>query len=127
MVASMSSLPDDHDASQLIQIGALASASGVTVRTLHHYDAIGLLVPDERTPSGRRLYSQADVIRLYRIVALRRLRLPLEQIAALLEHEPDLTEAIASHLERVEHELELQRSLWASRGSSRPSKSGVAR
>jgi hypothetical protein len=52
-----------------IRIGALAKAAGLTVRTLHHYDAIGLLVPDERAGGGRRLYSPANVGRLERTLA----------------------------------------------------------
>jgi len=95
----------------LIPIGQLASAVGLTVRTLHHYDAIGLLVPAERSYSGRRLYSPVDVRRLYRIVALRRLGLGLAEIGALLDSSPDLAHAVRRHLERVERALELQRRL----------------
>jgi DNA-binding transcriptional MerR regulator len=95
----------------LIQIGQLASAVGLTVRTLHHYDAIGLLVPTERSQAGRRLYSPRDVRRLYRIVALRRLGLGLAEIGALLDSSPDLAQAVRRHLERVERQLELQRRL----------------
>ena len=98
-----------------LQIGQLAKATGVTVRTLHHYDAIGLLVPDERTQSGRRLYSDRNVRRLYQIVALRQLGLPLEEIAAVLRRRPDLEEAVRRHLARVDealsHQLRLKRTL----------------
>jgi DNA-binding transcriptional MerR regulator len=83
----------------------------LTVRTLHHYDAIGLLVPTERSSSGRRLYAPRDVRRLYRIVALRRLGLGLEEIGVLLDQSPDLASAVRRHLEAVEHQLELQRRL----------------
>jgi len=65
-------------------IGELATASGVTVRTLHHYDEIGLLPPGGRTGSGHRRYTAGDLRRLYRIRALRMLGLSLEEIAALL-------------------------------------------
>jgi MerR family transcriptional regulator, thiopeptide resistance regulator len=95
----------------LIPIGQLASSVGLTVRTLHHYDAIGLLVPAERSHAGRRLYSARDVRRLYRIVALRRLGLGLPEIGALLDSSPDLAQAVRRHLERVEQQLELQRRL----------------
>jgi DNA-binding transcriptional MerR regulator len=98
---------DEH----LIQIGELATAVGLTVRTLHHYDAIGLLVPAHRSQSGRRLYSPQDVRRLYRIVALRRLGLGLAEIEGLLDASPDLAEAVRGHLHRVEHQLELGRRL----------------
>lgn len=102
---------DPPQTGELTQVGALARATGLTVRTLHHYDAIGLLVPDERSSSGRRLYSTRNVSRLYRIVALRRLGLSLEEIAAILDHEPDLAAAIQAHLARVERELEAQTRL----------------
>jgi len=96
-----------------LQIGELARAAGVSVRTLHHYDAIGLLVPAQRSHSGRRLYDAAGVQRLYRIVALRRLGLALPEIAALLDGEPDFAAAIRRHLDQVEHELRLRRQLRA--------------
>src|SRR3954453_11494354 len=91
-------------------VGDLASASGLTVRTLHHWDEIGLLRPAERSGAGHRHYSRRDVERLYRIVALRRLGLPLEEIGAALEGE-DLQAAVAAHLERVRSELARQRAL----------------
>ncbi len=65
-------------------IGELAKASGVTVRTLHHYDEIGLLAAGQRTASGHRRYSEDDVRRLYRIRALQMLGLPLADIGAAL-------------------------------------------
>src|SRR4051812_5571962 len=93
-------------------VGELASSSGLTVRTLHHWDAIGLLAPAERSAAGHRRYSSADVERLYRIVALRRLGLPLEQVRAALEVEgPDLRAAVAAHLSRVRDELARLRRL----------------
>ena len=60
------------------RIGELARAAGVTVRALHHYDSLGLLVPSERTGAGHRLYSADDVERLYRLLALRGVGLPLD-------------------------------------------------
>jgi DNA-binding transcriptional MerR regulator len=94
-----------------MQIGELAKATGLTVRTLHHYDDIGLLVPDERSYSGRRLYSEQNVRRLYRIAALRRLGLPLEQIGAVLDREPDLVQAVREHLAQVDEAIAAQRRL----------------
>jgi len=69
----------------LLKIGQLARRTGLTVRALHHYDAIGLLHPSARSGAGYRLYNQDDVSRLYRIQALRRLDLSLAEIARLLE------------------------------------------
>ena len=54
-------------------IGELADEAGVSVRALRHYDHVGLLVPESRSFGGHRRYSEGDVERLYRIVALRRL------------------------------------------------------
>jgi MerR family transcriptional regulator, thiopeptide resistance regulator len=67
------------------RIGEVAAATGLTVRTLHHYDEIGLLRPSARSDAGYRLYSDGDVRRLYRIVAFRRLGLALDEIGALLD------------------------------------------
>jgi DNA-binding transcriptional MerR regulator len=87
-------------------VGELAAATGLTVRTLHHYDAIGLLAPSGRTESGYRLYDEADVRRLYRVLALRRLGLSLEEVAAWLDREgADPREAVVRHLREVEREL----------------------
>jgi MerR family transcriptional regulator, thiopeptide resistance regulator len=55
---------------QLLAVGDPARATGLTVRTLHHYDRIGLLSP-ARDASGRRRYGPAETRRLYQIVALR--------------------------------------------------------
>jgi DNA-binding transcriptional MerR regulator len=88
------------------KIGELAQAAGVTVRTLHHYDSVGLLRPSERTGGGHRLYSRADVQRLYRLLALRGVGLPLEEIGPLLDREDSPRETVRRHLGRVEQQLE---------------------
>lgn len=66
-------------------VSELAQASGVTVRTLHHYDELGLLVPSRRTDAGYRLYSEQDARRLGDVLTYRACGVPLAQIAALLE------------------------------------------
>jgi len=68
-----------------LKIGELAKRAGLTVRTLHHYDKIGLLKPSARSDSGYRLYDGDDIARLYRVQALRRLDLSLADIAQLLK------------------------------------------
>lgn len=94
------------------RVGQLAAATGVTVRSLHHYDEIELLVPSERTMAGHRLYSEADVQRLYRILALRRLGFALAEIEAVLSAgRPDLRETVRRHLAQVERDLARQRRL----------------
>jgi DNA-binding transcriptional MerR regulator len=66
-------------------VGQVAGFAGVTVRTLHHYDEIGLLVPSERTHAGHRRYGDADLDRLQQILFYRELGFPLEEVAALLD------------------------------------------
>jgi DNA-binding transcriptional MerR regulator len=95
------------------RIGELASATGVTVRTLHHYDTLGLLRPSERSAAGHRIYGRHEVERLYLIVALRELGLSLADIGNYLvsderEHRRQLHDVVRKHLVAVEHQLELQ-------------------
>lgn len=69
-------------------VSELAELAGVTVRTLHHYDDIGLLAPSQRTAAGYRLYDRHDLLRLQQIMFWRALGLPLAQIQQLLD-DPD--------------------------------------
>lgn len=82
-------------------VGQVAGFAGVTVRTLHHYDDISLLVPSERSQAGHRRYSDADLDRLQQILFYRELGFPLEEVAALLD-DPDADPR--AHLRR-QHEL----------------------
>ncbi|MFF3910946.1 MerR family transcriptional regulator [Streptomyces sp. NPDC001848] len=82
-------------------VGQVAGFAGVTVRTLHHYDEIGLLTPGERTYAGHRRYSDADLDRLQQILFYRELGFPLDEVAALLD-DPDADPR--DHLRR-QHEL----------------------
>ena len=94
------------------KIGEVAKRTGLTVRTLHHYDEIGLLVPSERSDAGYRLYSDGDVRRLYRILALRGMGFPLDAIGEVLRHQGgDPRPAIRDHLDRLEEQLELTQQL----------------
>jgi MerR family transcriptional regulator, thiopeptide resistance regulator len=70
-------------------VGRAAELAGVSVRTLHHYDEIGLLRPLERSPAGYRLYRDGDLERLRQIVLYRELGFSLEEIAAILDPESD--------------------------------------
>lgn len=82
-------------------IGKVAELAGVTVRTLHHYDEIGLLSPSERTSTGYRRYVDADLERLQQIRYYRELEFSLEEIATILD---DPQADAAAHLRR-QHEL----------------------
>jgi MerR family transcriptional regulator, thiopeptide resistance regulator len=69
----------------MYRIQQFAQLAGVTVRTLHHYDRLGLLTPRHRTESGYRLYALEDLAQLQRILVLRYLGLPLREIIAILQ------------------------------------------
>jgi MerR family transcriptional regulator, thiopeptide resistance regulator len=88
-------------------IGEVASSCGVTVRTLRHYDRLGLVVPTARTAIGHRQYSEHDIRRLYRVLVLRRLGLGLRAIAEWLETdtEADLLALMRQHLGSIEHQM----------------------
>ncbi|MFE3290654.1 MerR family transcriptional regulator [Rhodococcus sp. NPDC059234] len=88
-----------------LTVGEVARLVGVSVRTLHHYDEIGLVTPSGRTPSGYRSYSAPDVERLHRVLTYRELGFPLEEIATLLD---DPSADALAHLRR-QRELLAQR------------------
>lgn len=71
-----------------MKVKAVANLVGISVRTLHHYDAIGLLKPDETTASGHRMYSQQNIDDLQQILFFRALNVPLQKIKVLM-HSPD--------------------------------------
>lgn len=88
------------------RIGQLAELTGVTVRTLRHYDQTGLLHPSGQTSGGHRVYDHANVVRLYRILALRRLRFSLAEIRSLLDDPDwDLASMVARHAEETDRGL----------------------
>jgi DNA-binding transcriptional MerR regulator len=68
-----------------LTVGDLAKLTGITVRTLHHYDEIGLVQPSDRSRAGYRLYADDDVLRLQQVLVYKELGLPLEEIAAVLD------------------------------------------
>lgn len=86
----------------LLKIGELAKRTSLTVRTLHHYDELGLLSPSARSEAGYRLYNRADVARLHHILALRQLGLPLADIGASLANQGlELPQLIARQLQAL--------------------------
>jgi MerR family transcriptional regulator, thiopeptide resistance regulator len=80
-----------------MNVGEVATLAGVTVRTLHHYDRIGLLSPSGRTAAGYRQYAPADLDRLHQVLLYRELGFPLEEVATLLD---DPAADPAAHLRR---------------------------
>jgi MerR family transcriptional regulator, thiopeptide resistance regulator len=87
------------------RVGALAAETGLTIRTLHHYDAIGLVRPSAHTSGGHRVYRRPDVERLYAALVLRSLGVPLSDIAA---HMTDPTWDLRSAAARQRAELDAQ-------------------
>jgi DNA-binding transcriptional MerR regulator len=89
------------------KVGELTKLSGVTIRTLHHYEEIGLLLPSARTESGHRVYGEGDVVRLQQILSLKQLGFSLEDIGTCLS-EKKLTplDVVRMHRRRVEEESE---------------------
>ncbi|EYB68247.1 hypothetical protein DEIPH_ctg025orf0094 [Deinococcus phoenicis] len=95
-----------------LRIGELARRTGLTVRTLRHYDQIGLLTPSGRTEAEHRLYSETDLRTLQQIQSLKAIGLPLGQIRAVLQdpgHDPQ--RVIAQHIRVLEEGLARQRAL----------------
>lgn len=88
-------------------VGELAARAGVTVRTLHHYDRIGLVRPSKRTPAGHRRYIALDVARLYRVLALRHLGFGLERTEELLRSgtAAQLLATVRQQLAHVDNQL----------------------
>jgi DNA-binding transcriptional MerR regulator len=93
--------PVDHS------VGEVARLGRTSVRTLHHYDRIGLLSPSSRTPAGYRLYSDADLERLQEVLFYRELEVPLREIARIM--------ADPAHDRRAS--LSAQRELLATRAA----------
>ncbi len=94
------------------KVGELATRAGVSVRTLHHYDRIGLLSPARRSESGYRLYGALDVARLQQIRSLCALGFSLEEIRELLDR-PDVSaqRVIELQIARLKEQIALQRVL----------------
>ncbi|MFB7462643.1 MerR family transcriptional regulator [Streptomyces sp. NPDC056224] len=83
-------------------VGQVAAYAGVTVRTLHHYDKVGLLSPSGRSDAGYRFYDEADLTRLQQVLFYRELGFPLNEIAAILQ---DPHANAAEHLRARQQQL----------------------
>lgn len=86
-----------------MNIGQLSHASGVSIRTLRHYDAIGLLKPDGTTEAGYRQYDETALQRLSLILLFRELHVPLGEIRDMMKR-PDFNpvEALEEQIARLE-------------------------
>lgn len=103
-------------------IGELSRLAGISTRMLRHYDSIGLVSPENRSPNGYRDYTPDDIRRLFRVESLRTLGLPLQAIRRTLA-DADVTpaelvaELITSTSERISREQELLKRLEGVRDS----------
>ncbi|WP_323745147.1 MerR family transcriptional regulator [Actinomyces haliotis] len=91
--------PEDDE----LTVGATAELVGVSVRTLHHWDEIGLVTPSARSRAGYRLYDADDVERIHRVLVYRETGMPLAEVARVID-EPGT--GAASHLARQRERLE---------------------
>lgn len=103
--------PRQPQGGESLTVGQVAGRFGVTRRTLHHYDAIGLVVPSARSSAGYRLYSDPDLTRLQNVVVYRRLGFALEEVALLLEQPESLTDHLRRQRAAVTTRLDELRDL----------------
>lgn len=97
---------------KLLSVSQLARRTGVTVRTLHHYEARGLLQPSARSAAGYRLYGEAELRRLQHIVSLKALGLTLDAIRGSLDTDaPSLVEAVWRQTRRLRETIAHQHAL----------------
>ena len=90
----------------LFKVGELAKRAGITVRTLHHYEAMGLLLPSARTAAGYRLYNRQDITRLHHIQALSRMGMSLNEVRDCLERQAlSLQEILDSQISMLDGQL----------------------
>ena len=96
-----------------LAVGEVSRLTGVTVRTLHHYHRVGLLVPAGRSAAGYRRYRPADLERLRRILGYRELGFPLAAIAELLAEDADLPAQLRRQRALTEQRIERLRRIAA--------------
>ncbi|MET9555397.1 MerR family transcriptional regulator [Streptomyces sp. NPDC006645] len=108
-------------------VGRTAALVGVSVKTLHHWDTIGLVRPGARTWAGHRLYSGDDIARIHRVLVYRELGFPLAEIGRILD---DPAADARDHLRRQRAQLadriaRLQKTLGAVDHMLEASKPGI--
>lgn len=98
-------------------IGEFSEKTGISIRTLHYYDEIGLLQPEKHPTSGHRIYNHQDILTLQKIVSLKFLGYSLDKINNLLHESSftvDLNETLSLHLQALEKEKErIEQSMTA--------------
>lgn len=98
--------------SEYWKVGDISKLTGLSVRTLHHYDTIGLLSPSNHSESGHRLYTSQDIVRLQQIASLRNLGFSLDDISDILYKKGiSLFEVVQIHLEKLKERIDLEQQL----------------
>jgi len=98
-----------------LKVGEVAARTGLSIRTLHHYDEIGLLRPGQRTPGGHRLYGRGELARLQQIRSLKQLGFSLLETKACLDDPRfSLERTLGLHRTRLDAHMERARALRAS-------------
>ncbi len=97
---------------EALKVGELARRTGLTIRTLHHYDEIGLLKPSRHSEAGYRLYTAGDVARLQQVLSLRQLGFTLEEVRDCLDR-PGFSplKTIRLQIGRLREQVQMQREL----------------
>lgn len=96
----------------MMTVNEVSKRTGVSVRSLHHYDAIGLLKPAKVTAAGYRLYGDEELARLQNIMLFRELQFPLKQIKEILDSPGfDQKEALAQQIQLLELQLKHTQAL----------------
>ena len=94
------------------KVGELSKMTGLTIRTLHHYDEIGLLHPSFHTDAGHRLYAEADIAKLQQVMSLKELDFSLEEIKEFFQNpEYNPKEVVEMQLHRLNQEIKLKEEL----------------
>lgn len=95
-----------HGDGTSLRVGQLTKRTGLSVRTLHYYDEIGLLLPRRRTEAGYRLYGEAEIARLQQIASLRQLGFTLDEIREILARPGvSVQQVIELHLEQIDDQI----------------------
>jgi DNA-binding transcriptional MerR regulator len=95
------------------RVGEVAKLTGLSVRTLHYYEEMGLLAPSDRTETGHRRYTEADLARLQQILSLKSIGLSLEEIRDCLNN-PDYSPltVLSLHMEQIHRHIEALTELY---------------
>lgn len=90
---------------KLLKVGEVAKRAGISVRTLHYYDDIGLIKPSDKSESGFRLYNTADIERLQHVISLKNMGLSLEGIARCLNEGGLIADTLSAHQAVIESKI----------------------